>query len=56
MASIDDAKNCQSVTQTTPAQHKKRRPQEATSVVSAKDPPKVKSENFLHNSRVPELG
>ena len=38
-----------------PAQHRKRRPEESTSVVPAKDPPKVKLEIF-HNSRVPELG
>ena len=43
------------VLETTPAQHRKRKPKESTSVVPAKYPPKVKLENF-HNSRVPKLG
>ena len=41
--------------ETTPAKQKQRRRQESTSVVLAKDPSKVKLENF-HNSRVLELG
>ena len=32
-----------------------KNPTEGTGVISAKDPPKVKLENF-YNSRVPELG
>ena len=44
------------VLKTTPIQHKKRRPQQSIGVEPAKDPPKVKLENFLHNFRVPELG
>ena len=44
------------VLKTTPAQHKKRRPHESIDVIPAKDPLKVKLENFLHNSRVPNLG
>ena len=41
---------------TTSAQHKKRRSQESNGVVLGKNPPKVKLENFFHNSRVLELG
>ena len=39
----------------TPAQLRKKRPQESTDVVPAKNPPKVKLENHFHNSRVLEL-
>ena len=39
----------------TPAQHKKRRPQESTGVVLANYLPKIKLKNF-HNFRVLELG
>jgi len=41
---------------TTPAQHRKRRLKESTSVLLGKDPSNVKLENFLHNSRVPKSG
>ena len=44
------------VFKTTPTQHKKRRLEKSIGVVPAKDPSKVKLENFFHNSRVPELG
>ena len=43
------------VLKTIPAQHRTRRPLESTSVVPAKDPLKVKLENF-HNFKVSELG
>ena len=43
------------VLKTTLAQHKTRRPQESIGVVPAKDPLKVKLENF-HNSKVSKLG
>ena len=35
---------------------KKIRPQESTGTVLAKDPLKVKLENLLYTSKVPELG
>ena len=38
-----------------PAQLRKKRPQESTDVVPAKNPPKVKLENHFHNSKVLEL-
>ena len=41
--------------ETIPTKQKQRKHEESTGVVPAKNPPKVKSENF-HNSRVPELG
>ena len=40
--------------ETIPAKQEQRKPQESTGVVLAKDPPKVKLENF-RNSRVSEL-
>ena len=40
---------------TTLAKQKQRKPKESTGMVLAKDPPKVKLENF-HNYRVPKLG
>ena len=43
------------VFETTLAKQKQRRPWESIGVVPAKDPPKVKLENF-HNSKVSKLG